>query len=402
MKRTAVYLGILCMVGLLIVLCSFLANRDIQPLIIDLSDTEPLVHNEAARRLQMMGSRAVEPLIVALEDKNAQVRANAIRTLGVPFPMVHNKLAPHDYARIYPLFVKALNDPADKVRAAAADALGYCAMKTDKGPDAVKRLAPLLADPATSVREGAAFSLGVVAEGTEHNHLKLAVDPLAKVAASGSHAERWEAIRALERFGNIAHAAIPVLIDALADEDRSIRYQAKEALGNMTEHTLKILPGLEKAFRTSNAEVRQEIASALRRLGPLPKTALPFLLIALADEDEDVRLTTVWVLGEMNEDAKAAGQALVDLLYKTDEEAKWMIAWNLWKIEKWPRATTILIHGLDNGAGRSREDIAACLGEIGAAARPALGKLRTVARDDREQAVRSAAERAIEKITSGN
>ena len=82
--------------------------------------------------------------------------------------------------------------------------------------------------------------------------------------ASGNQGRMNDAIRKLNGFGE---GAVPALIDALADEDASVRRNAAWALGRMGEPAKAAAPILIEMLTDEDASVRARAVGALRQMG---------------------------------------------------------------------------------------------------------------------------------------
>jgi len=95
----------------------------------------------------------------------------------------------------------------------------------------------------------------------------------------------------------------------LRDEDKIVRYRAARDLGNIGGRANRALPALLAALRDENKSVRKYAAWAVHRIGPQP-SHVPALIATLADQDSLVRRAAARTLGELGPKAKAALPAL--------------------------------------------------------------------------------------------
>lgn len=95
---------------------------------------------------------------------------------------------------------------------------------------------------------------------------------------------RRAAAKALEKVAHNANAAVPALIEALEDEEDSVRQRAVDVLAKIRDP--KAVPALIKALKDKshdeNIHFRSSVASALIEIG---EPAVPALIQALKDED---------------------------------------------------------------------------------------------------------------------
>jgi HEAT repeat protein len=82
---------------------------------------------------------------------------------------------------------------------------------------------------------------------------------------------------------------VPVLIDALSDQESSVRVRTAQALCLLAEKARLAVPALIDALHDEESYVRQWAATALGSIGPSAEAAIPALTEALLDEDQFVR-----------------------------------------------------------------------------------------------------------------
>ena len=118
---------------------------------------------------------------------------------------------------------------------------------------------------------------------------------------------RRNAAYALARIGK---DAVPALITALKDEDSDVRSNAADALGKIGADAKEAVPVLITALKDEDNYVRSNAADALGNIGTGAKEAVPALITALKDEDYYVRTSTAEALGKIGKEAKSAVPAL--------------------------------------------------------------------------------------------
>lgn len=221
-------------------------------------DDNPVVRREAVEALgDSKRQAAVAPLLEALRDDNPEVRRKAATGLGgFTGPAVIEAL------------VQALRDADSRVQWAAGAALGVI------GRPAVPALAEALGSGETAVRSGAARALGEIDDAAARQALASA----ARMDRDGE--VRREAVRAL---GNRGIAGDP-LIQALADPDPAVQWEAAVALGRARREDSAA--ALIAALRDSEVGFRGRLADALVAIGPAAAAAL---VTALGDTDAAVQ-----------------------------------------------------------------------------------------------------------------
>jgi len=110
---------------------------------------------------------------------------------------------------------------------------------------------------------------------------------------------RQSAAIALERIGPNARAAVPSLIEALKDQDANVRSRAARALGYVAPDAETVVPPLIEALKDKHFAVRGHATVALGLLGAEAKAAIPALIEALDDKEESVRRGAVKALQQI-------------------------------------------------------------------------------------------------------
>ncbi len=148
--------------------------------------------------------RAERVLMSALSDKRPVVRETAAHILGI----IGSRSATHE-------LIEALRDPVPAVRLQAVKALGRVG-----DPNAVSAL--LSALRGADEQMGSQIFTSLVQLGHD------AVPALVEASSSSSSWMRWHCIRALGEIGDIR--ALPVLVQALRDNDHSIAWMGAKGL----------------------------------------------------------------------------------------------------------------------------------------------------------------------------
>ena len=178
------------------------------------------------------------------------------------------------------------------------------------------------------------------------------------------------AVAVISRLGSQAGSAVPGLLDAIDPDAPEFNSQVHHAFAEIGAATPEVIQYLTKALKSSNEEIRHSAIYALGRLGPKAAAATDSLK-ELTDSDNSF-------------DPVAAAWALVQIHPQDQKIAKMVI----------PHLTK----GLENDDAIIRVASANALGQIGAAASEATDKLKSLADDDPNPAVREAAEVALESI----
>jgi HEAT repeat protein len=176
----------------------------------------------------------------------------------------------------------------------------------------------------------------------------------------------------LQAIGPLAEPAVTVLIDALQSDNEQVVIHAAGALGAIGAAAKPAVAELQKCLTDRSAAIRTHVASALGDLGPAAEPGVGDLATALKDSDEGVRREAAEALGKIGPSAKAAVPALVAALNDDAGTVTVHAAWALSRVG--PEAVPDLVTAL-KGEKKLRHLIVAILGDIGEAAKPAVGTL---------------------------
>ena len=181
-----------------------------------------------------------------------------------------------------PLIRRTLQDPAaDPARRKAA--LKACGLLGARAAEAIPDVAALLDQPEFAPE--AALALSFMGSA--------AVPVLRDALDEDDPVVRREALRSLgklrERASTDPQIVIPELLEALQDPDLTVREVAATYLGIVRDNPAKEVPGLIGAVGDEEAPVRRAAAVALAAYGAQAQPAVPALKKATKDPDEDVR-----------------------------------------------------------------------------------------------------------------
>ncbi|HUH79016.1 MAG TPA: HEAT repeat domain-containing protein [Methanoregula sp.] len=217
------------------------AQQNTAGLIRLLRSRDPAVQGDAQKALAALWPVSFDALVRALRTKDRMIRMGVIGALaGTGDP------------RAVPPLARQLEDPAGEVRWQAAIALGGIA-----DPRVSPLLERALADPDKYVRYSSAVSL-----------TKAGWKPADEREAARFHA-------GLQDWHNLAgsgSAAVPVIATLIGDRDRDVRLNAVKTLGAIGDPSA-CSPLLE-ALADPDREVRWEAALAADRCG-IPRNHLP-------------------------------------------------------------------------------------------------------------------------------
>ncbi|MEK6303708.1 MAG: HEAT repeat domain-containing protein [Acidobacteriota bacterium] len=293
------------------------ADAVVATLLHALSDSDKGVRSSSASALKSAPALpAIAGLIVALQDPEASVRRNAA-----------GALARRDAGDAVPRLIQLMRDPDNEVRSAARNALGAI------GPGkAAAALAGALKHQDGNIRVGATLIL-----------YNFGLYPKALIALVEALKDQDASVRSTALLSILSFAkgpdwksAIPALIEALENADQRVRYRAALALsgvkpgeqrypdfGQLPESVIPILPGpvipiLMDALKDQDPAVRSQAAWALAGIGPAAKAAVPALIESIEDRNLEVCRYATYALKNVGGKSAAIIPALIKLLKHPD------------------------------------------------------------------------------------
>jgi HEAT repeat protein len=150
--------------------------------------------------------------------------------------------------------------------------------------------------------------------------LPMLLEKVHKSKDSKSKIDTLEKLARLKYFRLMAREATPVLLEALKDDDASVRKTAAEKLGWMRLQAEKAVPALSAALGDGDVAVRVQAAIALGRLGPEACLAAPMLLQTIKARDGSLRDWSAYALGAIESSDPRVLAALHEAL--KDPEAR--------------------------------------------------------------------------------
>jgi len=242
-------------------------SRAVEPLATALKDDFHVVREVAAQALGRIGDyQAVESLIALLKDEEKDVRKSAIEALI--------KISEAGDPRAVEPLIIALNDRDFFVRTEAARALGRIG-----DPRAVEPLIIALNDKELVVRINAAIALGKISDPHAVEPLvslrkdssvrKFATQALIKISEALIEMGDSQAIESFVAIlkddeSEVRDYLIKLLIDAVSDQESSIRHSAVWALGEIGDP--RAVEPLIIALLDDDLNVRNNAAGALRKI----------------------------------------------------------------------------------------------------------------------------------------
>lgn len=116
-------------------------------------------------------------------------------------------------------------------------------------------------------------------------------------------------------------AAVPMLVELLADEDDQVCFAACNALAANGATARQALPALLEMLGHSNVFYRRNASNALAAIGP-DASATNILIEALKEEDSWVNYHAAIAVGKLGPQGKEAVPALLDLMKSTKAKSE--------------------------------------------------------------------------------
>jgi HEAT repeat protein len=326
-------------------------------------------------------TRAVPALVEVLKKRPARFGVEAARALA---------LLGLDARSAEPALVDALKSGDKLVHRSAADALGQM------GTEVLPTLKRLLTNPDARLREGAARALGQMGLPA-----RSAIKGLTAALKDDASPVRTQAALALWNIEQDAELALPVLTLVLKDVDNRDRWEAVDAIGQISVEVRPPIKGMTEvllgAAKDRDPRVRVYAAKWLFRRVRKPLVVAPLLRDGVTDRDVFVRLSAVAALGELGAEGR-----IMDLMATAlqDRDVTVRLAAEEGLARGGAAMVPHLVEALKNRDPRIRAGVARALERIGPAAKEAVKPLLQQARDS-NQAVRSAAVAALRSILRG-
>jgi len=286
-------------------------HEPLKKLLVELKDKNVMIRRQAATTLGLPdgsegkgGPRprgdlwpAMLALVEAQADSDMQVRANAMKSLGL-LMRFRGVVEKNDerFEKIALAAIAALKDSEGLVRSAAAASLWQIGIETEKGR--TELLAAMKHDDA-KVRAAAA-------EGAR------GVRPIGKIAAElgerisdRDEAVRLAAVNSLIQARSEAAPAVKALIAALRDPGERLSAAAATALGNVGPGAAEAIPPLVDLLADGKVTARTAAALAISAIQAQPEIGVPALIGALANTE-----TRIYAIHALRQYGPRAGSAI--------------------------------------------------------------------------------------------
>jgi hypothetical protein len=289
----------------------------------------PVAAQAAAAPQQLMHARGIEALergtalfVELLTDSRLQANETAAVDERQMFLQLCDDLRPLlECLRSHsPVFVQALEDRQAAVRLTARRAWEDLAA----GRQQVQRQAAQLhIQPAGGVSGTEGLGPLLAVEELLSDMLRQGVPAIAAGISDPDPQARSRAIDVLETLGPAAQPALPVLIKALEDPDRFVRWSAARTIGRLAPaESTPAAEALARCLADTDLDVQQAAARALESYGPAAACAVPALARALDTHSTPLKLAILRALKAIGASAAAAQPALKPLAHDPDEHVR--------------------------------------------------------------------------------
>lgn len=343
----------------------------------------------SASALAAIGEPAV-PELTKMVEKDSPVKLLAIKVLGEIGASAKDAI---------PALAKLIISTDPEVSQAAITTLG------DIGPEALKvepELLTLLQTGKDRSRNAAAYALSKMGS-------KKAIPLFQKYAASDKEDERfrlvcaWALLRENPTDAATVTAALPGLIDVLADENPLVRREAANAISLAGPLGAPAVPALLKALNAEkDPRVAAEFISALAEIGPASAPAVPVLQTRLDSDDPELRMLATYALAKIGPKALGVVPYLEKELATSTGIEHTVTLWALTKIDPTPERALLAAPGMltviiEHPSPNARLEAAISLGELGVDT-PEIRSALEMATKDEDPRVRVAAAAALKKL----
>lgn len=215
------------------------------------------LHQEALFGFFILGSNAVSavPVLAGLVVDSEHDGIEAIESVGQASEAA---------------LIRALSASDPKVRSGSAIALGLVHASIMSVTNAIPALVKSLEDKDVNVRLGAANSLGSIRSDTTNVNSGIVVPALSKSLSDNDPRVRRAAADSLIQYRAEAKSAVSVLLKAIEDKDKEVRYWAAFALAEIDPNTAveKVVPIFLKAVKEENSFIAEKALFELRKIAP--------------------------------------------------------------------------------------------------------------------------------------
>jgi len=160
---------------------------------------------------------------------------------------------------------------------------------------------------------------------------------------------------------------VPFILQACRDQDVDVRVYGYYAIGRADAREEGVVSALIDGMADTSVQVRRAVASSMGSIDPFPNTCLPHMVRMLVDPDDKTRSLIFTAIADLENGAVGS-----------------------------------LVRNIDSKDVKMRLAVINVMAQIGAPAKSALPRLRQIAREDENDEIRAAAERAVKFINGGD
>lgn len=204
--------------------------------------------------------------------------------------------------------------------------------------------------------------------------------------------ERTDIINALGDLGNSTPLVLDILVNAIHDRNKWIRYAAASALGDLGNTTESVLAVLADTLHDPDADVRGKAVEAIGKLANITPSIMDSLVDTLHDPEATVRKMTLYTLRKLNKFSLLVLGALINSLHDPDDTIQLMAIRVLSKPDNFtPWLQDALVDTFRDSDKRVQYAVVEILGGLGVINQPILDVLINALHDTDEQIQFSAA-----------
>ncbi len=189
------------------------------------------------------------------------------------------------------------------------------------GKSVLPDLVEMLKDADPAVRRGAAKGLGQIAYHARKEYTDQHLDRGDPFSNSFAEKSAQVDLKAQEVSRDLCQEATPALVQALNDQDNSVRIYSASALVLIGSEVERTVPILTAGLADLDLEMRGVAALNLAWCGPKAKPAFPSLIRILNEEQNtELRKIAMGIFGNLRAEGKDAVPALIEALKDRDTE----------------------------------------------------------------------------------
>ncbi len=238
---------------------------------------------QISQALALLGRPVVDLLVRALDDPAPRVRQGAALALGQIRPLSNE---------IVQKLAAGLDDSDRQVQAAFLTSIGHLGSRGSAAVPAVRRK---LQDESAEIREQA---IGILFEAAPRDGRLM--DELSAMISDDDPRVQRRAIDAIRASGPLGRRALPAVIEKLKSPIIEVRVAAAAMIGSHGPGAAEAVPALTALLDDAEPELRVVVIQTLSQLGSAAQPAFEKLTLILDDDNVDVRAAAVQTLANLD------------------------------------------------------------------------------------------------------